>query len=128
MMNILIYAAPDNHQAGRQLEAIRNLVPYAAEVVDSHTAFEKKYARCLSSAAIVVFFVSNSADLSFLEQMQNDFMDTKLLLSITAENEQLEERAFKLSPRLVNRVNDRPMLLPMMVRGIASRMSGRNPS
>jgi|GEM_PF-1817506 len=126
MMEILIYVNPENYHAYRQLNAIRKFVPYPRRYASTHGAFKQLYAQCLSGETIVVFFVNDDADMAFLEVMEKDFVDTKLLVSIANGNEQWVARAYKQKPRIVTRSYDHPELLAMTIKGIARQMNGVN--
>ena len=121
-MKILIYANPESDQAFRQIHILRKTIPYPAQVVTSHEAFEQALTRCLSGETIIVFFVSNDADLIFLESMQEKFLDTKLLLSIFDDEPQRVVRAYRLHPRLLVSFDEGPTLLCMTLSGIVAVM------
>lgn len=62
-----------------------------------------------------MFFVNDDADLAFLEVMEKDFVDTKLLLSIANGKEKWFARAYKRNPRIVTRSDDKSEPLSMAI-------------
>lgn len=53
----------------------------------------------------MVFSVYDEDDVYFLESMQNDFVDIKLLVNRMAGTESLQDRIFKLNPRIVTSID-----------------------
>ena len=125
-MKILIYADPASRRTDSQLEAIHKLVPYPTQLTTSHTAFQEAFGHCLSGETIVVFFVNSDSDLDLLEGMEKTFVDTKLLLAMAGPNDHLLRRAYRCSPRLVAQTDERPVLLPMTIQGMANEMNRNN--
>lgn len=125
-MKIVIFANPENDQAFRQIHILRKTVPYPAQVVTSHEAFVQAYTQCLSGETIIVFFVGSDDDLAFLESMQEKFLDTKLLLSISDDDARRVARAYRLHPRLLVSLDDAPTLLCMTLLGIVRVMNAEH--
>jgi len=58
------------------------------------------------------------ADMAFLEFVEMDFMDIKLVIYFTDKKTDLFARAYKLYPRVVTGAFDSDELLPAVVNGI----------
>ena len=114
-MKILIYANPIDRSVARHLDEIRDLVPYLTTVVSSRDAFKEAFSRCLSGETIILFFVNNEKDQTFLEDVEIHFLDTKLFIHLKEKNSRLVRWAHTFKPRMVVSGDDDPRLLPVMI-------------
>lgn len=111
MVNLIIYSdAP--HQT---IQSIRDAVASRADCrvcrVKTHQDFQRELTAALSGESLVIYFVNRPLDMVFLESVAASFMDIKMVICQTLEDDELMMKAYALSPRMVlNRWNIGAML------------------
>lgn len=90
----------------------------------NHYEFRSSVSSCLSGETIVIYTVSDEADLQFLESIQDFLMDTKLFINLIKQNEDFMTRILKLSPRLFTNIesDDKTHLLPEAIDNVVREM------
>ncbi|MCP3887321.1 MAG: hypothetical protein GY702_00390 [Desulfobulbaceae bacterium] len=93
--------------------------------VYTYDEFREEFSSCLSGDTIVVFSLHDEEDVRFLESMKNDFVDIKLLVNSMAGMEKLQDRIFKLYPRIVTSTDSKACfgLLPDAIARMVQRTS-----
>ncbi len=79
---------------------------------------------CFAGETLVVFFVHGKKEMAFLESVEMDFMDIKLVIYLMEKETGLFARAHKLDPRVVTGAFDSDELLIAAVKGILLNLIG----
>jgi hypothetical protein len=126
-MRILIYNNNEvNNEANSEVnnESVRSKIQTALKLFENcqvilsedYSGFKKEFSLCLSGETIIVFFIKNEIDLNFLESIQRDFVDVKLIINI-AEKKLYQARALKLRPRIITNADEDIQLLLGVIQG-----------
>ena len=124
-VKIVVYAKPIEGTAERQLKAIFVHVPQPIHIVASCAALKEALAECFSGETIVVYFVTSTSDLTYLDTLESKLLDIKLLLNLVRPENRLLLRAYKLHPRFITMPHDPPELLAKTINGIIREMKRR---
>ena len=125
-MKILVYSRED-HAVIQTVESVLSLKERVEfQVAATPKAFKQKVGKCLNGETILVFFIYEKADMDFLESVEIDFIDIKLVISLAVDDRDLMTRAYKLHPRLVTGNCDSKELLPAAVNGILTSLTEAN--
>lgn len=90
--------------------------------VPDEISCRRALAGCMDGESILVFFITDPADMAFLETQAREFIDMKLIIFLENHDPELADRAYRLKPRLVIDSRDSPALLPGAVEGILSSL------
>jgi len=90
--------------------------------VTDYKPFKKKLSACFAGECIIIFFVTREKDIVFLESMEKNFVDIKLLIHLDIEDATIASRAYALSPRLVTDNDSCKDLLPSALEGIIKHL------
>ncbi len=88
-----------------------------AQALD-HPSFEAEFSSCLSGETIIVFFVNDEEDLLFLENIQNKFVDIKLMTILRERTPGFYDRILKLCPRVLAVSGECDRLIPEALLGL----------
>ncbi len=83
--------------------------------IKEHTELKRKLSLCLAGECILITYINKEKDMTFLELMQEYFIDIKLIIYITFQDNDITSRAYALSPRMVVSNNNCRELLPASV-------------
>ena len=101
-MKIIIYNpyfTTLNQQFLKRIEAFSKSLGI---ITSNHDQFQSEFTKCFSGETIVVFYIGVEADVTFLEKVQQQFVDIKLLVNLTPHLEGYCNRIRKLDPRIVH--------------------------
>ncbi len=125
-MRILVYSRED-HDIIPAIESVLSLKGGVEfHVATKPKAFKQKAGKCLNGETILVFFIYEKADMDFLESVEMDFIDIKLVIYLAVDDRDLMTRAYKLHPRVVTGTCDSKDLLPAAVNGILASLTQAN--
>lgn len=117
-MKVLIFNPKHENITQQIADRLRGFKHCQLILTFEHLSFECEFARCLSGETIVVFFIDDNNDLSFLEKMSEKFVDVKLVINIPHHANGYYDRILKLCPRMIFTTKMYPQLLPEFVFGI----------
>ncbi len=117
-MNIIIYNDED-HTTIQAIETIGLMFKECRVIrVMDHNMFKKRLATCLAGESVIIFFINKEENMRFLESMAKYFVDIKLLIYLTRDNNRLASRAYDLAPRIVISNDSSKELLPAVLERI----------
>ncbi|MBU0972997.1 MAG: hypothetical protein KKC20_20295 [Proteobacteria bacterium] len=123
-MKVLIY----NRQDWDIIESLQQTLKAMGNIhlcrARDRKGFKKALSSCFAGETLVVFFVEEKRDMIFLESVEMEFMDIKLIIYFTDKKTDLFARAYKLYPRVVTGAFDSDAFLPAAVRGILLNLMG----
>ena len=117
-MKVLIYSRQDHGITKRIEQVITAVGSVRLEYARDQKEFKQASASCFAGETLVIFFVDGKKDMGFLESVEIDFLDIKLVIYFTDKKTDLFARAYKLYPRVVTGAFDSDELLPAVVKGI----------
>jgi hypothetical protein len=123
-MKVLIYSRQDHGIIKRVEQVVAAVGNIHLEYARDKKEFKEASASCFAGQTLVVFFVDGENDMGFLESVEMDFMDTKLVIYFAEHKADLLARAYKLYPRVVTGAFDSDERLPGAVKGILVNLMG----
>jgi len=123
-MKTLIFSRQDHVIIQSIEQVIISLGNIDLEYVRGPGEFKQALKLCYAGETLVVFFVHGKNDLAFLESVEMDFMDIKLVIYFIDREDDLLARAYKMDPRIVTGAFDSDELLIAAVRGILLNLTG----
>lgn len=121
-MKVLIYSRQDHEIIKRIEQVVADFGNIGLEFARDQKKFQQASASCFAGETLVIFFVDGKKDMAFLESVEMDFMDIKLVIYFTDKQADLLARAYKLYPRVVTGSFDSDERLPAAVKGILSNV------
>ena len=123
-MKLLIYSRQDRGIIKSIEQVITALGDINLEHARDQQAFKYALSTCYAGETLVIIFVADKKDMAFLESVEMDFMDIKLVIYFGDKDTDLFARAYKLSPRMVTGAFDTDDLLLAAVKGILLNLMG----
>jgi len=124
-MKLLIYSRQDRGII-KSIEQV--ITALGGDINMEHARDQKEFKHaskfCYTGETLVVFFVDKKTDMAFLESVEMDFMDIKLVIYLGDKETDLIVRAYKLYPRVVTGAFDKDDLLLAAVKGILLNLMG----
>lgn len=123
-MKLLIYSRQDRGIINSIEQVITALGNITLEHARDQQAFRHALRTCYAGETLMVFFVDDKPDMAFLESVEMDFMDIKLVIYLGDKGTEFFARAYKLGPRMVTGGFDTDDLLLAAVKGILLNLMG----
>lgn len=122
-MKILIFNPYHKDITQKIVDAIMEFSTCQIVNAADHPSFEIAFSSCLNGETIVVFFIREEKDISFLEYLHPKFFDIKLIVNHPDHGDKFQARIIKLCPRIITVTHECSQLLPYAVHGIVKQKS-----
>jgi len=117
-MNILIYNSSHADADAILDQQLNSISGCSLIFTKNHEHFRREFTTCFSGETLVVFFIYQEPDMAFIESLQAGFVDIKLIINLSGNNDSIQSRALKLHPRIITDFDENPDLLTGVIQGI----------
>ena len=115
-MKILIFSIGNETISQKIIDGLNQFKNCQIILLEDHQSFKKEFRHCFSGETVVVFFIEGEEDMSFLESMEKEFVDIKLIINQPDHTNSFYGRILSLHPRLITNIRECRELLPGVVR------------